>query len=386
MPDRPANLSSVVRDGLSAWDEKPFLEKVTNIAPGIIYIFNQKTQSNEYSNRSLGDSLGYSAEEIQQLGADLMPTICHPDDLPKIFAHFGEVKKMADGEVSTLEYRMKSRAGDWVWLLSHDTVFERDDDGSVLRHIGVAADITAQKEAEETIMRQRRVAEAALRELRRFSETVATDLVGPSKGLAERLSLLEANHEGQLDAEGLRLLRECSSTASEMATFIEDVFDYSKILSSDPQVETVSLDAVLADVVGSLSDDIAKAKAIIDVGDLPDIKGDALQLRVMFERLISSAVKFRRPDIELLIVISDTSQLGSELVEVSVTDNGKGPTARMSEAFENMFHQILLKNAPSGAGMVPAICQRIALNHGGDITVRSFASPKIAYSVTLPPA
>ena len=169
-------LSEVAFSGLAAWEAKPFLEKVTGIVPGIIYVFNQQTQSNEYTNRSLGAALGYSSDEIQVLGAEFMPRLCHPEDLPKMFAYFEGLRQMKDGEVSQLEYRIKHKKGGWVWLLSHDTIFERDEAGAVLRHIGVAADITAQKEAEERALAEKRAADAANEELRSFAYSVCHDL------------------------------------------------------------------------------------------------------------------------------------------------------------------------------------------------------------------
>ncbi len=129
------------------WDAAPFLEKVVGIVPNVIYVFNQKTQSNEYANRSLGDLLGYSAAEIQKMGDALMPSLCHPEDLGRVGEHFGAIQRIADDEVLTVEYRMRHKGGHWVWLLSYDALFERDEDGSVLRHIGVATDITDQKQA-----------------------------------------------------------------------------------------------------------------------------------------------------------------------------------------------------------------------------------------------
>lgn len=133
------------------WEAEEVLSKVTAVVPGIIYVFNQKTQSNEYSNRALGDILGYSGDELSAMGDAFFPSVCHPDDLPAIGAYFGSVQGLADGELTSIEYRMRHKAGHWVWLLSNDTVFERDEDGSVLRHIGVATDISAQKRNEAAI-------------------------------------------------------------------------------------------------------------------------------------------------------------------------------------------------------------------------------------------
>ena len=43
----PADLLNPARDATSEWDAKPFLQKVTDIVPSVIYIYNQRSQSND---------------------------------------------------------------------------------------------------------------------------------------------------------------------------------------------------------------------------------------------------------------------------------------------------------------------------------------------------
>ncbi len=133
------------------WEADAFLAKITKVIPGIVYVFNQKTQSNEYTNTTLADILGYSSAELIELGDALFPTLCHPDDLPRIGEYFASLQHLVDGTTVSIEYRMRHKSGHWVWLLSNDTVFDRDEDGAVHRHIGVATDISQQKTSETAI-------------------------------------------------------------------------------------------------------------------------------------------------------------------------------------------------------------------------------------------
>ncbi|MDX1349417.1 MAG: PAS domain-containing protein, partial [Putridiphycobacter sp.] len=63
---------------------KRFLEKVTKIAPSIIYVFDHEKMSNIYSNKEIGHVLGYTSDEVQIMGNQLMPLLCHPDDLDRV--------------------------------------------------------------------------------------------------------------------------------------------------------------------------------------------------------------------------------------------------------------------------------------------------------------
>ncbi|MEO0371776.1 MAG: ATP-binding protein [Pseudomonadota bacterium] len=136
---------------ITEWDTAPVLKQVLGVAPGVIYVFNQETQSNDYANRSLVEVLGYTMEDVHAMGKSVMETIAHPDDLPEIDRHFAAIRELSDNAVLTITYRMKHKDGHWVWLMSRDTVFERASDGSVISHIGNATDITTQMELDAEV-------------------------------------------------------------------------------------------------------------------------------------------------------------------------------------------------------------------------------------------
>jgi len=124
-------------------DAKRMLEKIVRVMPGIIYIFNLETMSNEYANKEVGIILDYSVKEIQELGEGFMAKMAHPEDLPQIMKYFEQtIKPMKDGEMSRLQYRIKHKDGTYRWLLSLDTVFERNKQNEVIKHLGFAFDIT----------------------------------------------------------------------------------------------------------------------------------------------------------------------------------------------------------------------------------------------------
>lgn len=137
-----------------------FLSQMAELVPGIIYVFNHQSMSNEYANRSIAEVLGYSPEEVKAMGEELLPTIVHPDDFERIAGHVAELQDLDDNEQAVWEYRAIARDGHEIWLRSIETVFTRAADGGVLRHIGIAFDITAEKTAELELLK----ANAALKE------------------------------------------------------------------------------------------------------------------------------------------------------------------------------------------------------------------------------
>jgi PAS domain S-box-containing protein len=128
-----------------------FTQQITDFAPSIIYIYDVIENRNVYSNRNIGESLGYNIEEIQAMGETLLPTLMHPDDLARYAEHFPRLMAAQDGQAIEFEYRMKHKNGEWHWLLSRDTIFERLPDGSVKSYLGTAQDVTERKRKEEEV-------------------------------------------------------------------------------------------------------------------------------------------------------------------------------------------------------------------------------------------
>ena len=384
MAEGIALLEEVKKAGLSAWDAAPFLEKLTEIAPSIIYVFNQQTMSNEYSNRSLGASMGYSAEEILEMGQDLMPLVCHPDDLPRIYAYFEDLREMDDGEVSQIEYRMRHKDGGWAWLLSYDTVFERDASGAVLRHIGVAADITLQKQAEMRARDEKRAADLANEELRSFAYSVSHDMKSPSNTLQLLLTELRQEHGRDLDKDARHLIDLCLETVVRNQSLIEEVLNYTRVVGQEVAFSQVPLGPLISDICDDLKADITVSGAEIETARLPTVRGNPMQMRILFQNLISNALKFRQSSVAPVIRIHQPSHLSDEHVAISVTDNGIGIAPRNQERIFGMFERLHLNEEFAGSGLGLAICKRIATNHGGEITVKSAPNSGTTFTVLLP--
>lgn len=122
-----------------------FLTEMLALLPALVYVFNHQTMSNEYANCCVAEMLGYAPEDIKAMGENLLPTIVHPDDFDLLAEHVGSLQTLGAGEYATWEYRALRADGEVVWLRSVEAVFSRAADGSVLRHIGIAFDISAEK-------------------------------------------------------------------------------------------------------------------------------------------------------------------------------------------------------------------------------------------------
>jgi PAS domain S-box-containing protein len=129
-------------------ESKEFADKVLSSSLNGIYIYDLEKGVNAFINSSYTRLTGYTLEEINALSKDEFFALFHVEDQPRIAAHMRGIQDASDQEVLEVEYRFKSKSGQWRWYLSRDAVFLRGDDGAVRQFIGTFVDLTERKEAE----------------------------------------------------------------------------------------------------------------------------------------------------------------------------------------------------------------------------------------------
>ena len=144
-----------------------FIQRITDSIPNTIYIYDLEEKRNIYANHEIAEILGYSNEEIQKMGAELLPNTLYPDDWEKVITYHQKFPTVVDGEIFEIEYRMKDMHGKWHWIYSRDTSFSRTADGKVKQILGVATDITVRKEAEIKLQQQAEYLEKTINKLQR---------------------------------------------------------------------------------------------------------------------------------------------------------------------------------------------------------------------------
>ncbi len=136
-----------------------FIQQVAEMLPGLLYVYDLTEARNVYVNHESAELLGYTPEQIQAMGTNVMATLIHPDDFPRLIATQERMHTTQAGEVTELEYRIRHASGEWLWVLDRGIVFNRTADGSVRQILGFAIDISDRKRVEE----ERKTAEIALR-------------------------------------------------------------------------------------------------------------------------------------------------------------------------------------------------------------------------------
>ncbi len=157
-----------------------FVESIAEASPLIMYVFDIVSNTNLYSNRRIQEDLGFSPEEIQNMGDEFFARVLHPDDLERVPSVLTRWDTARDGEIFEQEFRMRTASGEWRWFMSRDTVFHRSEDGRVQQILGTAQDITDRVEANQALQEN----EARLRAIIE-SEPECVKLVAPDGTLLE---------------------------------------------------------------------------------------------------------------------------------------------------------------------------------------------------------
>ena len=222
------------------------------------------------------------------------------------------------------------------------------------------------------VTRQRRM-EA---ELRGYADVVAHDLREPITGMAHLVTLLERRAAEPADPEVLALLRASTERAREL---IDGVLVYAR--AGELSRERVALARLMDEVAADLRPSLEAAGAAVDVGELPEVEGDARQLRRLFQNLVGNAVKFHgvsAPRVEV------SALRGGEGWVVTVRDNGVGVDPEHASRIFGMFSRV--NGDMEGTGIGLAVCRRVVEAHGGRIWVEPAEGGGSAFRFTLPTA
>lgn len=149
-------------------NETELIQKITDLAPVLITVYNIKTGIYIFVNDAIEKLLGYKKEAFLEKGIVFATSIVHPDDIVNITKQNEEAVKKGNSKkyraqlnksIVTSEYRMKHKNGTWRWLQTNGALFSRDKKGDIECVINASIDITDQKEREMREITQKDLAE-----------------------------------------------------------------------------------------------------------------------------------------------------------------------------------------------------------------------------------
>ena len=140
--------------------------------------------------------------------------------------------------------------------------------------------------------------------------------------------------------------------------------------------------AAVRSALANLRRKIEAATATITVDQLPRVMANPHLLALLFQNLISNAVKFRSENRQVTIRISAVES--EREVTFAVADNGIGMAEEhFARAFQ-LFQRLNPAEQYSGAGIGLATCKKIVEHHDGRIWIESRLDVGTTFFFSLP--
>lgn len=283
--------------------------------------------------------------------------------------------------------------GGKVWFELSNSFLEIEGQPPVL--LSIFRDITERKLAEEKLQDFTNRLERSNRELQDFAYVASHDLQEPLRKVAVFSDRLKIKYGAAVGSEGVDYIERMQKATSRMQTLISDLLSFSRVTSKSQPFVSTDLGEIAAGVLADLEARIEQAGGKVEIGELPSIEAEPLQMRQLFQNLIGNALKFNRPEEKPLVKIEATifrdklryAELDGtprEMLRLTVSDNGIGFDEKYVEKIFQVFQRLHGREAYEGTGMGLAITRKIVEHHGGEITARSKPGEGATFIVVLP--
>ncbi|MGJ5676249.1 MAG: PAS domain-containing protein [Nostochopsis sp.] len=248
----------------------------------------------------------------------------------------------------------------------------------------------AQAKLLEQETRQREELSRSNNELQEFAFVASHDLQEPLRKIKTFGDRLKASCDDVLPEQGHDYLDRIQNAARRMQILIEDLLSLSRVTTRAQPFIPVDILQVTQEVLSDLEISIQQTGANLEIGELPTINADPLQIRQLLQNLIANALKFHRPEVTPMVkiysqVLSEPSEhTSAEKCQIIVEDNGIGFNEKYLDRIFNVFQRLHGRSEYDGTGIGLAICRKIVERHHGSITAKSQPGQGAKFIVTLP--
>jgi light-regulated signal transduction histidine kinase (bacteriophytochrome) len=188
-------------------------------------------------------------------------------------------------------------------------------------------------------------------------------------------------------------VKKMNESAHRMQNLLRDLLNHVRIKETKEDFVTVNLDAIAAEVIQDVSENITEKKAIIETRNLPAITGVPFLIKQLFINLISNSLKFTDPAKAQRITIrgaeSTVTETGPDgkkgsYQSVEISDTGIGFENKYAESIFKIFTRLHGKDKYEGSGIGLALCKKIMSIHEGMITASGNAGGGATFTLFFP--
>ncbi len=389
---------------MQVMENQMIIQKIADLTPSMIAAYNINTGKYMFINQAINSLLGYTREEVLEKGTAFFVPIIHPDDVQPLLeknalaiSEANRLKMSSDKEfIVEFLYRIKHANGGYRWMQTFGTIFNRNKNGKVEDVINISIDVTDQVNISDELKAKHRELEETNsklahknKELEAFTYIASHDLQEPLRKIKFFVQQIQ---DGQTTTTGSNYNARVSSEVSRMQHMINGLLEYSQMTKEDnAPFEQIGLGALLAEIKNGMADELNEKQAIIQISQLPVLRGIRLQLYQLFSNLIHNSLKYSRTGVAPTIhIYSEIVEMpgklpnASSFIKITHADNGIGFENEYAEYIFELFRRLHSKNAYSGTGIGLTICKRILENHSGFIEATGIPDQGATFNMYFP--
>ena len=370
-------------------DSETQYREVTNALPLMIFSVNSEGEL-LYANSWLHSFTGYEAHELNE---NKWKPILREGEFAFTWEHWWQ--HVAEKTSFKRELELKNTSsGEFIWhLVSVTPVIGEDNE--VTYWTGSMVDIHAQKVMEQTLRDNKELKEMKAlleekvgelnrsnQELEQFAYAASHDLQEPLRKIAYYSDYLNKHYSEQIDERGKLYFGNMMSANQRMTQLINDLLNFSRIYRENLHLVKTDLNKLATEAMNDLDLAIKAKQAQIEVSPLPVISVYPLQMRQLFQNLISNAVKFS--DERRTPLVKVYAETNGKDVQLIFEDNGVGFEEKYLDKMFSLFQRLHSREKYAGTGIGLAICKKIADLHNGTITASSQPGNGAKFILTLP--
>lgn len=346
----------------------------------------------EYANPKFCEMFGYlRGELIGNLGP---LELTHPDDQDDVKE---KMEALLTGTIDIVRSTYRGAHKDQREM-HYEVMADRVELGGQPAIIGTIMDITERVLKEQELERhhdhleltiEERTQELATanQELNAFASSVSHDLRVPARAVLGFTRALLEDYGDRLDGQGLDYLHRIDKAGRRMEELIEDLLALSRATSGTLETRTVSLSALVQEMLQELADSAPERSASFEIQDGIAVDGDRRLLEVLFQNLTANAWKFTKTRDHTEIAFGCTVMQdgdGKGQSTCFLRDNGIGFDMASADRLFLPFERLNPAGDYEGTGLGLATVRRIVKRHRGRIWAESTPGQGATFWVQLP--
>ncbi len=257
--------------------------------------------------------------------------------------------------------------------------------------IATYQDITQLERHEERLRAYNDKLARSNKELQEFAYVASHDLQEPLRKIEAFGDRLVKKHGESLPDEGKVFVERMQNASFRMRELINDLLGYSRVTTNAKPFEKVSLCEVIEGVRSDLQIQLQESGGTIEFGELPALDADPIQMRQLFQNLISNALKFRKPDLDPVIRVSAEEHSVKSNAKgkvrywrIKLADNGIGFDNQYKDQIFTIFQRLHGRLEYGGTGIGLATCRKIVERHNGVIDADGTPDVGATFIIDLP--